>query len=274
MAQSKYNDIHLSRLPMHYFRTLIDSFAKWPVWTALALNEIKMSYKRSMLGPLWLTLTMAIRIYSMGYLYSHLFHSNVMQYLPYIAAGMICWELISKLISDGPMVFISSEHLMKNLPLQPTIYILQMMTNNFLIFFHYLIAYFPVILFFNVPINVNTLLFIPGILLIMINVILYCSILGMLGVRFRDIPPIIQSIMRVAFFLTPVLWMPDHLSKKFQILIALNPLEQFLDLLRYPLLGKGYGIHQLELVLLVTVVGFFLYLLIYIPKEKRIVFWT
>lgn len=103
---------------------------------------------------------------------------------------------------------------------------------------------------------------------------MYCSILGMVGARFRDIPPIIESIMRIAFFLTPVLWMPARLTGKLRILVEWNPLEQFLNLLRNPLLGKAYTMQQMQIVILMTIIGFILYTFVYTRKEFRIVFWT
>lgn len=259
---------------MTRFHTLVDALRKWRIWTTLALQDIQTSYRRSILGPLWLTITMALRIYSLGFLYAHLLKTNMNEYMPYLAAGMICWELIAKFISEGPNIFLTSEQLMTNYPIAPTNYLLQMLYRNVLIFFHFMLAYLPVFLFFNVPINLNTLLFIPGIMIVIVNGFIYGSILGMLGLRFRDLPPIIESIMRIAFFLTPVLWMPNHLSPKHQLIVNLNPLEQFLCLLRNPLLGKGYSTFTLEAIAILTAIGLIGYVFIYLKKETRLVFWN
>ena len=51
--------------------------AAWRIWTMLASNDIKQRYRRSTLGQFWLTLSMAIMIFSMGAVYSILFTSRL-----------------------------------------------------------------------------------------------------------------------------------------------------------------------------------------------------
>lgn len=257
-----------------YFKSLQNALKGWHVWIVLAISDIKMSYQRSLLGPLWLTLTMALRIYLMGFLYSQLLNHDLKHYLPYLGAGMICWELINKYISEGPLVFIDADMVLKNFPISPTVHVLRMMTRNMFIFLHYLLAYIPIFFIFHVPINMNLLLIFPGMMIIIVNAVMYCSILGMVGVRFRDIPPIIDSIMRIAFFVTPVLWMPNRLTGKMGILVHWNPLGQFLDLLRRPLMGQPFLGQQMKVVGIMTFIGFIIYSFVYIRKEYRIVFWA
>src|SRR5438128_5122767 len=82
------------------WQDLKEGWRKWPIWLMLAYQDIKLRYRRSVLGPFWITLSMAISVYSMGYLYGHLFHSDLQVYFPFLVSGMISWALISSLISD------------------------------------------------------------------------------------------------------------------------------------------------------------------------------
>jgi lipopolysaccharide transport system permease protein len=54
--------------------------------------------------------------------------------------------------------------------------------------------------------------------------------------RFRDIPPIIGSVMQMAFFVTPVIWKPELIGEK-AWLLPLNPFFTLLEVVRGPLLG-------------------------------------
>src|SRR5436190_24289563 len=67
---------------------------KWRIWLTLAYQDIKLRYRRSVLGPFWLTISMAVTVYSMGFLYAHLFHTDLQQYYPFLVAGMLCWTMI------------------------------------------------------------------------------------------------------------------------------------------------------------------------------------
>src|SRR5262249_37328135 len=50
-------------------------------WGALAMQDIRLRYRGSIIGPFWLTLSMAIMIGAMGFLYSKLFNQDMTTYL-------------------------------------------------------------------------------------------------------------------------------------------------------------------------------------------------
>src|SRR5579883_1569471 len=81
-------------------RDMKDGLRKWRVWMMLAYQDIKLRYRRSVLGPFWITLSMAITVYSMGFLYSHLFHTDFQTYFPFLVGGMVTWALISSQINE------------------------------------------------------------------------------------------------------------------------------------------------------------------------------
>jgi lipopolysaccharide transport system permease protein len=62
------------------------SFAikQWYLWMYLAWTEVRVRYKRSVLGPWWITLSMAITMSAMGLVYGRLFHQDLHEYLPFI----------------------------------------------------------------------------------------------------------------------------------------------------------------------------------------------
>ncbi len=64
-----------------------------------------------------------------------------------------------------------------------------------------------------------------------------CLLLGSFCARFRDVGPIVGSIMQIAFFLTPVIWQPEQLGRH-AVLLPFNPFFALLEILRAPLLGK------------------------------------
>src|SRR5690242_11037894 len=70
---------------------LVNGLKKWNIWLMLAYQDVKLRYRRSVLGPFWITISMAITVYSMGFLYGHLFHSKLQTYFPFLVAGMLGW---------------------------------------------------------------------------------------------------------------------------------------------------------------------------------------
>src|SRR6478609_5901458 len=61
----------------------------WPMWSTVGWNDIRQRYRRSVLGPLWITLSMAVLIGSLGIIYSQVFRMDVKTYLPFLCLGFV-----------------------------------------------------------------------------------------------------------------------------------------------------------------------------------------
>ncbi|HEU5280669.1 MAG TPA: ABC transporter permease [Gammaproteobacteria bacterium] len=257
------------------FRDIIDGLKHWPIWLMLAYQDIKLRYRRSVLGPLWLTLSMAITVYSMGFLYSHLFHIELAHYFPFLVAGMLGWSLISTVVIETIDGLITSDGFIKQIKLPYTLYIHRIVTRNVIIFFHNLLVIVPIYLIFhaNVSINLKTLFVIPGLLIIYFNAISYGLILGMIGARYRDVSQIIKSLVQVVFFITPVMWSADVLKGVNRYIADANPFYSFLELIRAPLLGAFPTLLNLSMVTAFSLFGGFVAYKMLVKYRSRIVYW-
>lgn len=250
-----------------------EGLLNWRIWFLLSQQDIQMRYRRSTLGPFWITLSVAITIYSMGFLYGKLFHIDLNHYYPFLATGMISWALIASLIMDGTNIFIESESFLKQMKQPYFTFILRVVTRNFVIFFHNVLVLVPIAIFFDLNINFYTLLVFWGLFIIWLNAIFYGLILAILGTRFRDLSQLVNSLMQVIFFLTPVMWIPSTLPPRDQFFIKLNPFAQFLELLRNPLLGSAPSAYSILFTLCVTLIGLILAFIIFKKFRARIVYW-
>lgn len=257
------------------FRDIYEGLAKWRLWMLLAYQDIKLRYRRSFLGPLWITLSMGITIYSMGYLYSHLLHTPLDTYFPYLTTGMIAWGLISSTIAELTETFVNSEGLLKQIKLPYSLYVHRVAARNLLIFFHNILVYVPILLIYHsfVKLNAYTFLIFPALFIFYINAFIFGTILGMLGARYRDLSPIVKSLIQVVFFITPIMWHQDILPKDKQIIVLLNPVNSFLDLLRAPLLGQLPSTYNLLMVFCVTFLGILILYKLFIRYRSRIIYW-
>lgn len=64
----------------------VNGFKKWNLWLYLAYADIRRRYRRTVIGPFWATLSVAIFIASMGVLFSALWHRNMHEYLPFLVS--------------------------------------------------------------------------------------------------------------------------------------------------------------------------------------------
>src|SRR5262249_20629709 len=117
------------------FRDIVDGLAAWPVWTALGWQDIRQRYRRSALGPLWITLTMLAMVVGMGPLYGVLLKQDMHSFVPYLALGIITWGLISTLILEGGSSFTAAEGIIRSVKLPLTLHVFRGIYRNIIIFF-------------------------------------------------------------------------------------------------------------------------------------------
>ena len=257
----------------YFFSDIYESFMRWPLWVYLAQTDIKLRYRRSALGPWWITMSMSIFVGALGIVYSRLLKQDPGVYLPFLATGYLIWIFITTCITESSDVFIQAQGLIKQIKVPYLIHILRCMTRNLMILFHNLLVYVAIALYFKLQVSWLPVLAIPGLILILLNMFWVCLLVSMLGTRYRDIPPVIASLVTVFFFISPITWMPKMIGEA-SILIQYNPVTYLLDVVRSPLLGQ-WPLQLSWIILLCTfILGTAMSLAMYKKYKNRIPFWV
>lgn len=111
------------------------------LWLHLGWQDIKQRYRRSVIGPFWITIATAVQAAAMGLLYSVLLGLDLTTFLPHVAVGLILWNFISAAIVEGGDVFIANEGLIKQLPSALSVHVYRLVWRQVLLFGHNLIVY-------------------------------------------------------------------------------------------------------------------------------------
>lgn len=254
-------------------RDFAEGIAHWRVWLALAFNDIQARYRRSKLGQFWLTISMGVTIAALAVVYSALFRMEIALYIPLIATGFIAWSLISGLITEGAGVFIEAESYLRNAPLAKSNFVFRVIVRNLAIFAHNLVLVPVVMLLFGVTPTLATLLFLPALALTLLNGVWVAVVLGTICARYRDLPPIVASVVQIAFFVSPVMWTRSLLAPEKQFIVTLNPFAAFLELLREPLLGNAPSLTAWLVALVITVAGLVLGFVFFARFRARIAYY-
>lgn len=255
-----------------FFYDLREGFLSYHIWLTLGWKDIRSRYQRSLLGPLWITLSLAITVSLMGFLYGALFHQNLNVYLPYIASGMVIWSLISTTFTESTSVFIKAGGIIRQFRLPLSFHVLRILAKNILIFFHNFAVYVVVALIFKVALTWSFFLFPFALLLLLANSLWVGLLLGAVCARFRDVEPIVTSLVQILFFITPVIWIPSSLGPR-AWLSQFNPLTLFMDILRDPLLGQTPPITSWAFVILFTIIGWTLTIFLFSKYRARVAYW-
>jgi ABC-type polysaccharide/polyol phosphate export permease len=244
------------------------------LWGMLAWQDIKQRYRRSLLGPFWLTLSTAAMVVALGVLYGALFRMPLDQYLPFLAIGLVLWTLISAVITEGCQAFISAETMIKQMRLPYTAYACRALWRNVLIMVHNLVIVVLVLAVYRVTPSIAGLLLTGvGLAFVIINALWAALSLGLICARYRDVPPIVATLLQVLFFLTPILWHPSLLPGR-QGFIAWNPLHHFFEVARAPLLGEVPSLSNWVIVLFCTLLGWSMTFLLFKRYRRRIAYWV
>ena len=70
---------------------LVEGMSKSWMWWAMAMQDIRMRYRGSLLGPFWLTISMVIMIAAMGLIFSPVRHGD-QPVLPFLTVGLVIWS--------------------------------------------------------------------------------------------------------------------------------------------------------------------------------------
>ncbi len=262
------------------FRDLATGLEQRELWAHLGWQDIKQRYRRSFLGPIWITISMGVTALAMGLLYSQLFQQEIADFLPSLTVGLIVWGLISGCILEGADVFVANEGLMKQLPAPLSVHVYRMVWRQVLLFAHNLIIYFVLLVIFPKPLHWTVIAAFPALALLALNGVWIGIVAGIMSTRFRDISPILGSMVQLLFFLTPIVWSEKILLKnggkqaERANLAQINPLYHYLDIIRAPMLGEDQQAYHWYIVLAITVAGWALALFFLRNYRARVAYWV
>jgi ABC-type polysaccharide/polyol phosphate export permease len=261
-----------------YARAIEDvwyGLSDWPMWSRLGWLDIKRRYRRTTVGPFWAAFQVATMVFTVGFLWAALFGQPVSSNMPHLCSGLIVWVLIASFANEGAVVFTANQSLLTSIRMPLTLLVATMVWRNLIVFAHNLAVFAFVALVWRVPITWNTLLLIPGLVVMTLNGIWIGLLIGMIATRLRDIPQLIGGILQVLMFLTPVMWSRSILKggEAVSYIIDLNPLTHLVEVVRTPLLGGAPSTLNWVVAVGLIVVGGVGTLAVFSRFRQRIPYW-
>lgn len=231
------------------FREQIQSFY---LTFRLASFQIKSDNKNNVLGVVWEFLNPLIQILMYWFVFGIGIRGNAeIEGVPFVfwmLAGIVMWFFVNAAILEGTRSVYQRYHLVAkmNFPLSvlpgytvmSKFYVHLIMLVAVLLLF-WLNGYFPTIYYFQL------IYFLCFTYIFSFAVALIASTLTVI---IRDVHLIVQALLRVLFFVSPILWLPDLLPKSVQVFIQLNPFYYMANGYRASLLyNEWYIVTQWEL---------------------------
>lgn len=245
----------------------------WQLWVVFGWIDIRQRYRRAIIGPFWITISMGTMIGTLGLVYSTLFHIELTDFIPFLAAGFAAWFFISTTISEATLLFTQAEAIIKNASLPISLHLYRLLWRNAIIFAHNAVIMGVVYLVFRINPGLKFLLLIPAFALAVLILAPISLMVGMICLRFRDAPPIVSSLLQIVFFVTPILYHPVQLSGHLSVLTDANPFYHLVDAIRAPLLGQAISLETLEILGAMLLVGWGIAFALFCRFRPRIAYW-
>lgn len=248
-----------------------DGIRNYDVWMHLAVSDIRMKYRRTAIGPFWITASTGLTILAISLVFSRLLGRSMADFVPYASAGIISWYFIASALNEGCIAIVSNATIYKSISAPFSYAILRMLTRGLIVFSHNFLIFVVVAVVLGINFLPNIPQLLLGLVLVTINLGWMVTVLAVLTTRYRDIQQLIGAVITILFLVTPIFWEKKALSETW--IFQLNPFTYFIDALREPLLsGDGGGFACLVLCGF-AVVGWTLAMVVFGYGQRRIIFW-
>ncbi|WP_031470936.1 ABC transporter permease [Sciscionella sediminilitoris] len=307
---ARATDLGDSRSVRKALADLTGGLTSYELWGHLGWQDIKQRYHRAALGPFWITIAQAVIALGLGLLNGLLFGAHFQTFLPYLATGLIVWQFINGCFIEGMEAFIANEATIKHVPAPLMVYVMRTLWRQLLMFLHTFIVYVVLLVIFfgdldhkysmkdgtclkavpgsGIPCHPGlgwwSLLAIPGFLLVLLTMGWVIMFFGIISTRFRDMPQLINAVLLLAFYMTPVVWPMDQLTEKsgrrhamapyIEPIIDGNPIYHLIQVVRQPLTGGLVSMWSYVAVGLMVVVGWAATLLLMRGYRGRVSYWV
>jgi ABC-type polysaccharide/polyol phosphate export permease len=251
-------------------RDLRTSFQRIDLAWSLAWHDVVSRYRGSILGPLWITISMAMMVLGIGFLNANLFAVPLKTFLPFVALGIVFFGVMAGTINEGCETFVQAAGVLSQTSLPMFTFVWRTVMRNLINLGHHVVIVVVVLVIYGAWRDANPAQALLGLILMVLNASWVSMLAGIASARFRDIPQVVQSVMQFAIFMTPVFWLPARLGEHRWVL-SFNPFYHLLEAVRAPLLGQAVTPETYGVLVSLAVAGWVLTFAIFARTRRRIV---
>lgn len=241
------------------------------LWMFLAVRRLRDNYRRTLLGPLWTTMILAIFVGGWSIIGSMIFKVKYETMLPELAVGYVIWQLFANCIVNGGGILRTYASVRQSRAIPFTSFIMANVAAEVLKFAHHAVIW-PVVAIFFVSFYPNWSMALLSFVLVVANCFFMSYVLAIICIRIGDVQHVANSAMQLLFFLTPVIWPVDRLAATPQVYLF-NPLFYIINPFKAAVLGRPVELYQVIVLAGLLAVNVVLLTIMMRLYYKRIQFW-
>jgi ABC-type polysaccharide/polyol phosphate export permease len=241
----------------------------WRLWTMIAIDDWRVRFHRTLLGPLWIIIAFLLFIGVKILIFSNMSGTNAKYFSAYLTLGFMIWMFINQSMQEGSSAFLRARNWILGIHAP---------FSNFL--FSTVLICIVNAAFTALPALIISYIVHPFTLMdalqafgafifVAFSMFWVQLFLATASVFFRDLVQLVSTVMRVMFFLTPILWLPSQLGSVASV-VKYNPFTYYLNIIRDYLLEGHTSALNWMVVGAITCVSMVLSLILFAAAHKRI----
>ena len=271
----------LKQLPSYYSKSngvidavkdLSDGLKRHELWRSLGMHEIKQLYHGSFLGAAWIILSFLLFAAALILFFGGLTSQGASWYATYVITGLWVFQFLAVIVSSGCTVFITAKGWLQSARMPISLFMYKSVYRNLYNLALTGAALIIILLVLDHKLTIAAFMAIPGIIAILYNALWVTLLLGLLATRYRDLQHLVQTFMRFAIFITPIIWVPEDIGNR-AIIAQFNPFTHFVEIVRDPILNGMVPQTSWWVVLTFSVIGTLVTFLLFAAWRKHLVFW-
>lgn len=244
----------------------INNFLKFqPLLQELVARDIKIKYRRSVLGVLWTLLNPLLMMIVLSVVFSNLFKFDVENFPLYLLSGQVVFNFFSDSTNSSMGAVVSNATLIKKVYIPKYMFVLARIISSFINLLASFTALLVVMIVMRVELHYTVFLVIIPITLLVLFSLGVGLILSAVVVRFRDIMHLYSVFITALMYLTPVIYPMSILPEWMRKIVLLNPITNYLLMFRDAMLNNNLlditnlllGIVEAILVLVIGIYVFY-----------------
>jgi len=227
-------------------------FTRWRVWFLMAGQDIALRYRRSLLGPFWISLSLGALVLGMALLFGQIFQMDLAVYLTWLGVSLLIWTYLAALLNEGCGAAIDAETQLRSVSIPLPVLAARVVHRNLIVFAHNLLVIVVLLVVFGYRPTMELVWAPLGLAVLTLTGFFAVMVLAPICLRFRDFPQIVANVLQIVFFLTPIIWLPTQ-GRVPSWVIEINPFHHFMELVRAPILGAAPS--QLSWIVTLSILG-------------------
>lgn len=210
-----------------------------PLLKKLTLRGIKVRYKQSYLGYFWIMLNPLLQMIIMSFIFSNILGRATDLSVPYpifLYSGLLPWIFFSTTLSSSMGTLSGNASLLKKIYFPREILVLSEVFSKAVDFFLSSVVFVVLMIVFNVDFHLNMILFFPVFIIQALFVYGLSLLLSAMNLFYRDVQYLFTLILRLWFYMTPIIYAVEFFPEKYHWIFKLNPMSAFVNAYREVLL--------------------------------------